>query len=609
MNNHVVFRWICFFVLLIVVAVPVWAQMKLGQEDNLNSLTRDLQTARESKSNEEIADIYFKIGEYYQYKSLNLDKAFENYVNARQYYLREDDLDNVKFIDGFVADRYINLGLLQEGIDIYKDLAEYYEKQGDSKAAANALYKLSKAYRLRGDGETNLDYLLQAEQMNQQNPDTSLIANIKLDKIESYINLNEKDSALIVAANVVEIAGQINDDKAMSKALYFVGFINYLKKKNDIAIKYLLKSLELIPNIAYSTDKRAIYKLLSIIYESNKDTGNALKYFKLYSELNDSILNQDRLSIVNELAIRYGVNEKQKELANVQAEKESIFQKTVLQSRALYFVGVIFLLLLGFMYYLIRFYMHKIQTENIINGQQHEIDQQKIRELEDKIKINSMQAMIVGEEKERERIAKDLHDSLGGLLSTVKLQFDNFKTKLNGHQSMDQYNKAANLLDTAVEEVRSISRNLQPSALKRYGLVQALQDLINRLDQEGMPEIFFQHYDVPEKIDELVSISVFRVIQELLNNSIKYAKATEILIQINGDGEELTLQYEDDGIGFDKENLPKKGMGLENIYSRINYLKGNIVYDSRPGEGVYVMARVPALLGSSELGVGVNFLQ
>ena len=81
------------------------------------------------------------------------------------------------------------------------------------------------------------------------------------------------------------------------------------------------------------------------------------------------------------------------------------------------------------------------------------------------------------------------------------------------------------------------------------------------------------------------------------------------MIQINGDGEELTLQYEDDGIGFDKENLPKKGMGLENIYSRINYLKGNIVYDSRPGEGVYVMARVPALLGSSELGVGVNFLQ
>lgn len=605
MNCNFVFRWICLHVLIIVVVLPLQAQMKLRQEDNINTLTLDLQKARQSKSNEEIADIYFKIGEYYQFKMLNLDKAFENFVNARQYYLRENDLHNVKFIDGFVADRYINLGLLQEGIDIYQDLMKYYEGERDTKGTANTLYKLSKAYRLRGDDEANLQYLQDAELINQQDPDTSLIANIKLDKIESYINLNEKDSALIVAANVVEIARQINDDKAMSKALYFVGFINYLKKKNDIAIKYLLKSLELIPNIAYSTDKRAIYKLLSIIYESNKDSVNSLKYYKLYSDLNDSILNQDRLSIVNELAIRYGVKEKQKELANVQAEKESIFQKTVLQSRALYFVGIIFLLLLGFMYYLIRFYMHKIQTENIINNQQHEIDQQKIRELEDKIKINSMQAMIVGEEKERERIAKDLHDSLGGLLSTVKLQFDNFKIKLNGHQSMDQYNKATNLLDTAVEEVRSISRNLQPTALKRYGLVQALKDLINRIDQEGMPEIFFQHYDVPEKIDEIVSLSMFRVIQELLNNSIKYANAKEILIQLNGDGEELTLQYEDDGIGFDKENIPKKGMGLDNIYSRVNYLKGNIVYDSSPGEGVYVMARVPSKLDLSELGVGV----
>lgn len=569
------------------------AQLKLKNSDNLNSLANALQKARDNKSNAEIADVYFITAEYYQYRSYNFDKAFENYVNARQYYLRENDVSKVKFIDLFIADRYVNLGLYQEGLDIYEDLLRYYEEQADLKTAANILYKMSRTYRYRGDSEKNLELLNKAESYNKKIQDTLLIANIKLDKIESYIHLNEKDSALIVAAAVVELASKAKDDKAMSKALYFVGYINYLKKSNDTAIKYLLKSLQMLPTIAFSTDKRAIYKLLARIYEADKDNQNSLKYFKLYSDLNDSILNQDRLSIVNELAIRYSLNEKDKQIANVQAEKESVLQRSILQSRALYFVGIGFLLLLGFIYYLIRFYMHKIQTEKIINTQQHEIDQQKIRELEDKIKINSMQAMIVGEEKERERIAKDLHDSLGGLLSTVKLQFDNFKTKLTGHNSMDQYNKATNLLDNAVEEVRSISRNLQPTALKRYGLVPALQDLINRLDQEGMPEIFFQPYDVPEKIDEIISLSVFRVIQELLNNSIKYAKAKEILIQLNSDGDELYLQYEDDGIGFDYNNLPRKGMGLENIYSRINYLKGNIVIDSKPEEGVYVMAKVP----------------
>ncbi|MBK8634563.1 MAG: sensor histidine kinase [Saprospiraceae bacterium] len=593
MDKTMVSKFSLLWLTLLFFVGSLSAQLKLKNSDNLNSLANALQKARDNKSNAEIADVYFITAEYYQYRSYNFDKAFENYVNARQYYLRENDVSKVKFIDLFIADRYVNLGLYQEGLDIYEDLLRYYEEQADLKTAANILYKMSRTYRYRGDSEKNLELLNKAESYNKKIQDTLLIANIKLDKIESYIHLNEKDSALIVAAAVVELASKAKDDKAMSKALYFVGYINYLKKSNDTAIKYLLKSLQMLPTIAFSTDKRAIYKLLARIYEADKDNQNSLKYFKLYSDLNDSILNQDRLSIVNELAIRYSLNEKDKQIANVQAEKESVLQRSILQSRALYFVGIGFLLLLGFIYYLIRFYMHKIQTEKIINTQQHEIDQQKIRELEDKIKINSMQAMIVGEEKERERIAKDLHDSLGGLLSTVKLQFDNFKTKLTGHNSMDQYNKATNLLDNAVEEVRSISRNLQPTALKRYGLVPALQDLINRLDQEGMPEIFFQPYDVPEKIDEIISLSVFRVIQELLNNSIKYAKAKEILIQLNSDGDELYLQYEDDGIGFDYNNLPRKGMGLENIYSRINYLKGNIVIDSKPEEGVYVMAKVP----------------
>ena len=588
----------CFFLLLLQFGIGsfVFGQIRLKDTDNLTTLSKALIEARNNKSNADIADVYFVMAEYHQFKDFNFDKAFENYVNARQYYLRENDVSKVKFIDMFIADRYVNLGLYQEGLDIYSDLLTYYESQNDLRTAANVLYKMSRTYRYRGDSEKNLEMLNKAEAYNKINLDTALIANIKLDKIESYIHLNEKDSALIVAANVVELASKIKDSKALSKSLYFVGYINYLKNQNNVAIKYLLKSLQILPNIAYSNDKRAIYKLLSRIYEANKDMPNSLKYYKLYSEINDSILNQDRLSIVNELAIRYSLNEKQKQIANVVAEKESVLQRSVLQSRALYFVGIGFLLLLGFIYYLIRFYMHKIQTEKIINTQQHEIDVQKIRELEDKIKINSMQAMIVGEEKERERIAKDLHDSLGGLLSTVKLQFDNFKTKLNGHTSMDQYNKAANLLDSAVEEVRTISRNLQPTALKRYGLVPALKDLINRLDQEGMPEMFFQPYDVPEKMDEIVSLSIFRVIQELLNNSIKYAKATEILIQLNSDGEDLHLQYEDDGVGFDYDNLTKKGMGLENIYSRINYLKGTIVIDSKPNEGVYVVAKVPLKL-------------
>lgn len=102
-----------------------------------------------------------------------------------------------------------------------------------------------------------------------------------------------------------------------------------------------------------------------------------------------------------------------------------------------------------------------------------------------------MQSMIIGQEKERQRIAVDLHDSLGGLLSAVKLQFDNIRSKLNGHFHADQYQHATRLLDTAVEEVRNISRNLQPGALRELGLMSALKDLINRFEGEAYPDIFF----------------------------------------------------------------------------------------------------------------------
>jgi signal transduction histidine kinase len=111
-----------------------------------------------------------------------------------------------------------------------------------------------------------------------------------------------------------------------------------------------------------------------------------------------------------------------------------------------------------------------------------------------------------------------------------------------------------------------------------------------------MPEIFFQHYDLPDQINELVSLSIYRVIQELLNNSIKYANAKEILIQLNGESDAISIQYEDDGNGFDATNIPKKGMGLENINSRVNYLKGTISIDSVPDEGISVMARIPLII-------------
>ena len=250
------------------------------------------------------------------------------------------------------------------------------------------------------------------------------------------------------------------------------------------------------------------------------------------------------------------------------------------------------LLLLALLYYIINFYRQKLLADEIINGQKQEIAQQKIRELEDNIKISSMQSMLEGQEIERERISKDLHDSLGGLLSTIKLQFDSVKAKVDTVNNLKEYRSANKMLDTAVEEVRSISQNLQPGSLMKLGLIPALKDMFNRFDEDIYPEIDFQVYDIPEKLPNMIALSIYRVIQELLHNTIKHAEANEVLIQINKENDELVIQFEDDGKGFDIDNLKRKGMGLENIRSRINYLKGQINFDSKLGEGTSVLIHV-----------------
>ena len=520
--------------------------------------------------------------------------AFDYYIRAKQYYIRDKENQSKNaLVDRIIARRYYKSGFYQESLEIYDKLLAFYTDKNDESQQARILFEISNVYGKKGDPELSLNFLNKSIALNKQLKDTSLLIDYTLNRVDRYANLNEPDSALISAAEAFKLASKIGNRDLLTKSLYYIGKVNLQRNDLEKAIRYLANSEILMPNYPYSEDRREVYDLLSKAYAKDNKFEKAYAFGQKYTELNDSILNQDRIKIINDLAIKNQVTEKNKDIANLEVEKKSIQSKTIIQRNALYFVAAGFFLLLMALYYLIRFYTQKIKTEKIINEQQHEIDQRKIRELEDNIKISNMQSMIVGQEKERERIAKDLHDSLGGLLSSVKLQFDSVRQKLLSPPAVTQFEKATIMLDDAVEEVRVIARNLQPGALKDLGLIPALNDLINRFEGDTYPEIYFQHFDLPEKIDEMISLNVYRIIQELLTNSIKHAKAKEILIQLNSDDNELFIQYEDDGQGFIADQNKRQGMGLENIKSRINYLKGNISIESKTNEGVSFLIKVP----------------
>ncbi len=560
----------------------------------LTGLIEELKAAREAKDNNRLADAYYQLALYEEEVNKSTEVAFDYFISAKQYYDLQKNTAQSNKINRIIARRYAKSGFSSESISLYENLINYYLGNNDEKTASHIYHELSLAYRLSGDNEKALNALNNAIKLNKKYQDTILHIDLNFAKIVNYLHLNEVDSALITAATNFKLSSARNDKSRMSRSLYYIGHANYLRKDYLKANKYLLSSLSVGDNLPYDEERRDTYRSLAAVSAARSLHKDAYDYSMKLNRLNDSILNYDRIKAINDLSIKHQADEKSKDIRILEIENKSVLQKILLTRSALYFVAAGFFLLLVALYFIIRFYSEKIKAEKIMNEQQHEIDQQKIRELEDNIKISSMQSMIVGQEKERQRIAVDLHDSLGGLLSAVKLQFDNVRAKLNGYTHLDQYQNATKLLDTAVEEVRNISRNLQPGALKELGLISAIKDLINRFEGEAYPEIFFQYYNIDDKLDNMTALSIYRIIQELINNTIKHAGANEILIQLSTEQNDLVVEYEYDGKGFDPKNLSgKKGMGVDNIQSRVNYLKGSLSFSSKENEGVSYLIRIP----------------
>lgn len=569
----------------------------LGQfhKDSIYSysdLQRILEMARVNNDQNILADVYIKLGDYEGDIFSEYEKSLEYYQRALEYFKIKRDSNGIHLANHAIAKRYIDAGFYTEASEILENLVNIYTSQDQFLKLAYVFFDLSNLYKARGDAYKAAEYLNKALALSKKYSDENLGLKIIFEKIENFEEQGELDSALFQSIEAFKLSNELANRDLIAKSLYYIGHINKLGKNYDRALKYMSDCETIIPFQPYSETRKSLYRELAEVYALSGRHREGFAYLKKYTSLNDSILNKSRHESLTNLAMKYGTKDIKSNNELLKIEKEYAEERNKAQRRTLYILAIGLFVVTISIYFIIKFYDQRISTARIISEQKEEINHQKIRELEDNMKMNSMRSVIAGQEIERERIAKDLHDSLGGLLSTIKLQFDNVRSKKQELAELKEYNHAHKLLDTAVDEVRTISRNLQPGSLHDLGLVSAIKDLINRFEGENCPEIDFQYYEMPDKIDKMISLSVYRIIQELLNNSLKHAQATEILIQINTEDNELVIQYEDDGIGFDQNNLKRKGMGLENIKSRVNYMQGSLIMDSEQDEGMSVLIRI-----------------
>lgn len=588
---------IYFFIFFLLASTgKILCQFSKDSSYSYPELQKILELARTNNDQKILADVYIKLADYEGDVFSEYERSFEYYQRALEYFKINRDSAGIYETNHAIAKRYIDAGFNNEAVNILQNLVSVYSTKNEMLKLAYVYFDLNRVYKARSDIEKSNEYLLKAAELNRIFQNKELEVKILFGKIQNYEIEMELDSALADAFEAFSISTEDGDRDLIAQSLFHIGFINKLQANYIRAIKYLSDSESIMPFQPYSVPRKTLYLEMAEIYSLSGQDKAGYNYLKRYSQLNDSILNKNRLESFTNLALKYGTKDIKSNIELLKIEKEYADQRNKAQRRTLYILAIGLFVVILSIYFIIKFYDQRISTTQIITEQKEEINKQKIRVLEDNMKMNSMRSVIEGQEIERERIAKDLHDSLGGLLSTIKLQFDHVRSKKQELTEMKEYNQAHKLLDTAVEEVRTISRNLQPGSLHDLGLISAIRDLINRFEGENYPDIDFQHYEMPVKMDKMISLSVYRIIQELLTNSLKHAHATEVLIQLNMEDDELVIQYEDDGIGFDQSNLKRKGMGLENIKSRVNYMHGNLTMESKNGEGMSVLIRIKYLL-------------
>jgi len=286
------------------------------------------------------------------------------------------------------------------------------------------------------------------------------------------------------------------------------------------------------------------------------------------------------------LEVKFDTEKKERKILeqDLTIEKESRQKNQILYG--LVALGV--LLLVSFV-----FFQKRLKYQKTISAQKQAIQEKEIVELQQKNKLLALNSMIEGQEAERLRIAKDLHDSLGGLLSTVKAHFTTIQKEIEQLEKLNITEKTNNLIDEACIEVRRISHNMMPHALSISGLQGALEDIGESLREEGF-QTTLELKNLPKNIDPTKEVMIYRLVQEIISNIRKHAEAKTILVQLLGYKDELNLIIEDDGKGFDYEAaLAKGGLGLKSINSRVQFLDGTIHWDSELEKGTSITINIP----------------
>ena len=387
-----------------------------------------------------------------------------------------------------------------------------------------------------------------------------------------YARLNKNADALASYEKGIKSAEKHQNQIALNRLKYAEYEVNFKLKNYDKAKANLEYLLEKKPFIV---DQKNYYNKLSEVYNATKNYDKAYFYSNKSNRINDSLNDTKFKSEIVELEAKYkkAENEKKINLLQSQNEKAALLVNNNRLNTILFAVLSVLLFLIVLFLWILNNNQKKLSIQKEIN---HE---QELTSLEDQQKLSVSNALIEGEEVERKRIARDLHDGLGSMLSGLKIHL-----KLAEKENALSAAEVNNLLDKSIKELRNISQNLMPESLLKLSLEHALRDLC-MANSNAKTQIEFQYLIQKPNLPKNYEIVIYRIIQELLNNALKYAEASLILVSCSQNKDTFFITVEDNGVGFDIMDKNNNGMGLRNIKNRVEILKGKLEIESEVNKG------------------------
>ncbi|MES2556917.1 MAG: sensor histidine kinase [Bacteroidota bacterium] len=553
--------------------------------------TKSLQLARQCGDLKGESRAFLNIGNIDYYKG-HWKEAVSNYVESAAIKEQLNDREGIAMIHNNIATIYKEQKRYKKSLEYYLKTTRYYEQSGDSVLLAETWINTAIVYIFMGEKDTAIHLLSKALHCirHEKLPETTLIAHTNL--AFAYTEKGSYRQALHYLKIAEAAATQQHDLHTLTFIANLYGANWFYLKKYPKAIRYYTQSYEWGTELGLLNEQQ---KALFGLYETEQKTGNfqqALMWHERYAAVTDSLFNSENQQQLSELEEKYDTQQKAQKITRLSARNKAVSLQQKLTSNQLKLsVMSGALVLIGIVFLSVLFYQRSKQQRALLAGAQQRHNEQ-VNQLINEQEINLLETTLEAEQNERKKLAKDIHDNLGSYLATLKYQHEVVKPGAENPKLQQHYSTTAKLISDACAEVRMISHQMATGFDVQFSLIPSINELIQRIRSTSQFHLQWDHYPDELQLPREIAVSIYKVIQELLSNVLKHARAKSVEFHLHQNADEINILFEDNGIGFNQTSA-SDGMGLQNMRERIGQVNGTFEINSQPSRGTTIVIIVP----------------